>query len=348
MQTAHINPKGATDRTRGVLFVIPTLNEEAHIAHVLDQAAVSARRSGGTIVVVDGGSTDRTRDVVEKMMEGDASIFLMHNPLRFQSAGINAAVDRFGSSSEWLIRLDAHASYPDDYCEILLREAEATGADSVVVTMKAAGTGFWQRIIADAQNDHVGNGGSQHRTAPRARFVEHGHHGLMRLDAFRAVGGYDPTFSHNEDAELDARLIKAGYRIWLTDRTVMTYYPRGTLKSLARQYLNFGRGRARTALKHPRSLRTRHGVLISLAPAVSSALLTPLSTLFFVPLALWLLMIFFAGLVRAVNTGAFSNILTGMIAGVMQISWSSGFWLQLARARREGGSRHVTAKARTT
>ena len=42
----------------------------------------------------------------------------------------------------------------------------------------------------------------------------------MRIAAFRAVGGYDESFSHNEDAELDYRLRQAGYRIWMTDKTL--------------------------------------------------------------------------------------------------------------------------------
>ena len=37
-------------------------------------------------------------------------------------------------------------------------------------------------------------------------WADHGHHALMRISAFRAVGGYDESFSHNEDAELDYRL----------------------------------------------------------------------------------------------------------------------------------------------
>ena len=51
----------------------------------------------------------------------------------------------------------------------------------------------------------------------------------MSIPAFRAVGGYDESFSHNEDAELDYRLNAAGYRIWMTDKTLMVYYPRASV-----------------------------------------------------------------------------------------------------------------------
>jgi hypothetical protein len=55
-----------------------------------------------------------------------------------------------------------------------------------------------------------------HRARGQGAFVDHGHHALMSIAAFRAVGGYDPDFAHNEDAELDHRLRAAGYDIWLT------------------------------------------------------------------------------------------------------------------------------------
>ncbi|HRE42538.1 MAG TPA: succinoglycan biosynthesis protein exoa, partial [Terricaulis sp.] len=102
-----------------------------------------------------------------------------------------------------------------------------------------------------------------HRNAGVRRFTDHGHHALMRTAAFRAVGGYDESFSHNEDAELDHRLIGNGARILLAGDIVVDYYPRATLRGLWRQYYMFGRGRAKTVAKHRIPLKPRQ-----LAPAL--------------------------------------------------------------------------------
>lgn len=60
-----------------------------------------------------------------------------------------------------------------------------------------------------------------------------------------AVGGDGEAFTHNEDAKLDYRLRRAGFRTWLTGKTMMTYYPRASVSGLFRQYLSYGRaGRA--------------------------------------------------------------------------------------------------------
>ena len=97
--------------------------------------------------------------------------------------------------------------------------------------MATMGFGAFQKATAFAQNSKLGNGGSPHRQGAKGHWTDHGHHALMRISAFRAVGGYDESFSHNEDAELDYRLRAAGYRIWMTDKTFMVYYPRASVGS---------------------------------------------------------------------------------------------------------------------
>lgn len=315
-----------------VLVVIPTLNEAAHIGAVIDSLLPFAGRRGARIVVADGGSTDGTQTIVQARIAAGDAVTLMNNPERLQSAAVNLAVDTFGAEAEWLIRIDAHAAYPANFCDVLLAEAAATGADSVVVGMQAEGQGLWQSAIAAAQNSRFGNGGAAHRMAPVGRFVDHGHHALVRIASFRAVGGYDVAFSHNEDAELDLRLRAAGGRIWLTAATRLTYYPRSSLGALMRQYFRFGRGRAQNLMKHQSRPGLRQIVVIALAPALALALLSPVSLVFAIPLFLWALACCVAGVEIALATGSPRALLAGLAAGVMHAAWSAGFWSKIAGA----------------
>jgi succinoglycan biosynthesis protein ExoA len=221
--TFPLKQSGAATATAGnVLIVIPTLNEADHIGRLVDWLSGQLDRLQARLVVVDGGSSDQTCKIVQD--RSSDRVKLIQNPHRLQSAALNLAVAQCADErTTWLIRVDAHAHYPDDFCDILLDEAQRRGADSVVVSMEAVGSGFWQRAIALAQNSRFGNGGSAHRLAGAGKWVDHGHHALMRIDTFKDVGGYDPSFSHNEDAELDLRLAKAGHRIWLTGRTRLQY-----------------------------------------------------------------------------------------------------------------------------
>lgn len=313
---------------------MPCLDEARHIDPLLGQLAAARKRLGGRIVVADGGSTDGTRAIVSRIAAREPGIVLLENPARIQSAGINLAVGRFGAEATHLIRVDAHCAYPGDYCDILLAEAEATGAASVVVGMVAEGAGRLQRAIAAAQNTSVGNGGSKHRRIGAGEWVDHGHHALIRLDAFADVGGYDPSFTHNEDAELDHRLTMAGHRIWLTGRTHAVYFPRDAFPSLARQYFNYGAGRARNILKHRSWPKPRQAKVIAIAPVVAAASLAPLHPLCALPFLAWLTLCAASGLALAVRARDIRLVVAAPAAMVMHLSWSVGFWSEVGAFRR--------------
>jgi len=312
------------------LVVIPCLNEAAHLEALVSGLQRAVARWRGRIAIVDGGSTDGTLSIAAALAFRHPHVHLLRNPARLQSAGINAAVKAFGRGHTDLIRIDAHASYPSDYIDVLLSEAERTGAASVTVGMIAEGDGFLQRLTARTQNAKLGNGGSAHRAQGSGKWVDHGHHALMRLDAFEAVGGYDAAFSHNEDAELDYRLRAAGHRIWLTGKTAIGYFPRDTVQGLSRQYFNYGQGRAKNLLKHHAVPRLRQAAMIAVLPAMILALCFPIAPLAALPMLLWLSAALAAGLSLAITVRAPDLMLATPLAIVMHVSWSAGFWYRLA------------------
>jgi glycosyltransferase involved in cell wall biosynthesis len=327
----------AKDMLPSNLIVIPCLNEAAHIGALLGQLRPAAERLGARIVVADGGSTDGTLAIVEAVAAKDPRVVLLHNPKRIQSAAINLAIATFGDGADYLIRIDAHGGYPQDYCDRLVEEARATGADSVVVSMLTSGSGAVQKAVAAAQNSKLGTGGSKHRHLSAGEWVDHGHHALMRISAFTAVGGYDETFSHNEDAELDYRLRQAGYRIWMSGKTQMIYYPRSSLKGLYFQYLGYGRGRAKNVLKHRMVPKVRQMIPLLVFPVVLLAALSFIHWLAAVPFLLWAAVCLGYGAVTAIRQRNPGLALVGVSAMVMHFGWSVGFWLQLLRARLQRG-----------
>lgn len=321
------------------MVVIPCLNEAAHIETLIEGLAPSAGRLGLKIMVVDGGSSDGTREIVDRLAAADPRVALLENPKRIQSAAINLAVERFAEDFASFIRIDAHGDYPADYCDRLLDDAEATGADSVVVSMVTQGRSPFQKATAIAQNSVLGNGGSPHRQGAKGHWTDHGHHAFMRVAAFRAVGGYDESFSHNEDAELDYRLRRAGYRLWMTDKTHMVYYPRASVRALFRQYLGYGRGRARNILKHRAIPKLRQMVPLAVAPVVVGASLALLNWTALLPAGLWAAACLSYGVWMAVGQRNPYGPLVAVAAMVMHLAWSAGFWLQILDFRR----REVTA-----
>jgi succinoglycan biosynthesis protein ExoA len=318
------------------MLVVPCLNEAAYIERLLRGLDIAAVRLGMRIIVADGGSTDGTLNILTRLAATNPRVVVLDNSRRIQGAGINLAVEAFGDTAEWLIRIDAHADYPDDFCDRLIEEAQATGADSVVVSMVTAGEGLFQRAAALAQNSRIGNGGSKHREGARGQWTDHGHHALMRIEAFRAVGGYDETFGHNEDAELDYRLRQAGHRIWLTDKTRMTYYPRDTARGLFKQYLSYGKGRARNILKNKALPKLRQTLPAMVLPAAVGASLALVHWPAIVPLAIWVVICLGYGVVLGIGQRDPRALLSSLAVMIMHFAWSMGFWQQMLGFRKKG------------
>ena len=326
------HPRQAGWRRR-VIIVIPTLNEALHIGAVVRLLAEEIPESADAcIVVVDGGSTDGTQEIVVALAQQYAAVHCINNLARIQSAGINLALFHFGRDAEVLIRCDAHASYPVKYCERLLDSLERSGADAVVVAMDSVGHSPLQAAVAWVSNSIVGTGGAAHRGAYRSGFVDHGHHAAFRVETFRRTGGYDESFTHNEDAEFDCRQRALGATLFLDADIRVRYAPRPSWQGLARQYYRYGAGRSRTVRRHPDSIRLRQmvvptnlvlcGLAVCLSPWFAGSLLWP---------AVYFLGLVGTSLALAARHRSMIGLLTGPAAGMMHIAWAVGFidgWLR--------------------
>lgn len=311
-----------------VLCVIPTLNEAQHIEAVVERLLEDRAPFALRLVVADGGSTDGTREIVQDLSRRHANLLLVQNPARIQSSAVNTAVRRYGRDADILIRCDAHAIYPAGYCKKLVESLERNEADAVVVPMDSLGDTPLQRAVAWVSNSAIGTGGSAHRAGKRSGFVDHGHHAAFRMSMFRAAGGYDDSFTHNEDAELDCRQRALGARIYLDSEIRLGYHPRKDLRSLFWQYFKYGAGRSRTVRRHPGSLRLRqlavpgHLLLSVLAPLLLAWTALPLLW----PMAYLCALLAFS-LYASVRHADWCGLWTGVAAAVMHTAWALGFFL---------------------
>jgi succinoglycan biosynthesis protein ExoA len=327
------------------LVVLPVLNEAEYVESVLSQLAQRLpEHLAVRFVVVDGGSTDDTVEIATRLAHTDSRILVLHNPKRLQSSSVNMAVRMLGAEFEVLIRCDAHSIYPPGYVWDLIQTLNSTGADAVVVPMDSRGEGCLRKAIAWVSDTMVGSGGAAHRGGARSGYVDHGHHAAFRMAMFAATGGYDESFSHNEDAELDSRQGALGARIYLDASIRIGYVPRSTLRGLWRQYFSYGNGRSRTVRKHPQSLRLRQfivpaHVILSLL-CLAGAAWRPL-------LLLWPGM--YAGILcltaclLSMTHRSFCGLLAAPAALSMHIAWALGFLSGLVtkRQRRWSSNRVV-------
>ena len=328
---------------RHVLVVIPTLNEAANIEGVLEALAADLPAgSSFAFVVADGGSTDATPDHAARVFARLStslpapvpSLHCIHNPRRLQSAAVNLAAVQFGGDADVLVRCDAHAVYPPRFLAQLLATLDRTQADSVVVPMDSGGNTCLQRAVAWTSNTWAGTGGSAHRGGRNSGFVDHGHHAAFRMAAFRRAGGYDASFSHNEDAEFDCRLVRLGGKVFLDAEIRLGYWPRATLAGLARQYFAYGRGRSRTVRRHPGSMRARQLAV----PANLVLSITAIALCAWLPwLLLWPACYVTALALTSVSLAwqhrSACGLLGGLAAATMHSAWALGFFAGMAFTR---------------
>jgi succinoglycan biosynthesis protein ExoA len=340
----------ASPLVRRVLLVIPTLNEAKGIEQVINRLSEDLPDDAEvSFVVADGGSTDGTVDIVQHLARTRPQLQFLHNPQRIQSAAVNLAVRTFGQDAQVLVRCDAHASYPRGFVRSLLQTLASTGADAVVVPMDSSGHNCVQRAIAWVSDSKVGSGGSAHRGGQRSGYVDHGHHAAFRMESFLRAGGYDESFTHNEDAELDCRQRRLGSKLYLDATIRLGYQPRSTIGGLARQYFAYGRGRSRTVRRHPGSMRLRQAALpVHLVVSVLALVLAAwVPWLLLWPLA-YLAVMATTSLVIALRQRSVCGLLAGVTGAVMHLSWAAGFvsgillvreapWKVAAVASFEGG-----------
>src|SRR5215475_4605897 len=97
-----------------VSIVMPSFNEERYIEAclrtVLRQDYPADRFE---VLVADGRSPDRTREIVGRLAAEDPRIILVDNPARLQAAGMNEAIRR--AHGDVIVRMDVHCEYAVDY-----------------------------------------------------------------------------------------------------------------------------------------------------------------------------------------------------------------------------------------
>jgi len=231
-----------------VTIAMPALNEEHYLEACI--ASVQAQDYPADrieILVADGRSTDRTREILARLSAADPRIKLIDNPDRLQAAGLGKMVK--AALGDIIVRMDVHCEYAPDYVRKCVEVLEKTGADNVGGAQRAKAKTFFQKALCAALDSPMGVGGARYRHPDAEGFVDTVFLGAFRRKVFETVGLWDPRAITNEDSELNQRILEAGGQIYLSREIVVHYFPRDSLKSLAKQYYRYGRGRARTLLK---------------------------------------------------------------------------------------------------
>jgi len=240
----------------------PVRNEERSLRHAV--AAMLEQQFPGRIefLFVDGRSTDRTREILERIAAEDPRVQVLDNPAGHTASALNIGLS--AARGAFVARMDAHALYPRHYLASAVQRLEAGGVDWVAGPQVPVGRDKWSRRVALALGTRLGTGrsgrwsadlGSAGSARGEADLGTGVFTGVWRRETLLLHGGWSEGWPINQDSELAARMLKAGARIVSLPQLAAEYTPRSSLPAVARQYRRYGMYRAKTFLHHPQTLR---------------------------------------------------------------------------------------------
>lgn len=286
-----------------VAVVIPTLNEEKFIARCLDSViSQSYPFADIDVMVVDGGSKDRTKEIVTAYNKKHPNIRLLTNPRRIQSIAFNIGVQN--SSAPYIVRLDAHALYKPYYIEGCMKGLEGDPKRGNVGgqwDIQPQNDSLWATTNAILNYSKFGIGGASYRVGAQAGNVDTVPFGSFPRTMIEKIGGMRDDLPRGEDNEFNSRIKKAGYDIYFDPAIECVYYARPTLKASCKQMYANGESIGHLFYVDRESIGLRHLVpLLFVAGIICGVLLSFVWLPFFFALLAGLCLYFTCDLLASV------------------------------------------------
>lgn len=224
--------------------IVPIYNEEKYIAKCIESIAEQDYpKDDLEILLVDGMSTDRTREIIKSYAEKYPFIKLIDNPDKIVPFAMNKGIAK--AKGDIIMRLDAHALYPTNYFSDIVewhkKMPDAWNIGGVCDT-KVVNSNKVSEAIAMVMSDKFGVGNSTFRTGSDKEFLEVDTvpFGCYKSFVFDKIGNYNEKLVRVQDIELNKRLKHAGGKIIMVPSIHCTYIPRDNYKAFYKNRFQTG------------------------------------------------------------------------------------------------------------
>lgn len=312
---------------------------ERAVASVQASAAAAAEAAAETgaeheleILVVDGMSDDGTAAIVTALAAADPRIRLLENPQRTVPHAMNLGITN--AAGDIVIRLDGHAEMDVDFIANAVAELDAHPECACVGgPIENVNEGTIAEAVSAAMGSPFGVGNARFRTGGEDGYVDTLAFGAYRKADLVAIGLFDEELIRNQDDELNYRLVRAGRKIWFSNRIRSRYFVRSAFPKLYRQYFQYGYWKVYVNRKHRTVTNLRQlappllvAALVALLPASPFSL--PARVLLAVVVGLYALAaVSFALLTRPRSVRRLSLVIAAF--AILHFSYGLGFWAGL-------------------
>ncbi|HEM62625.1 MAG TPA: glycosyltransferase family 2 protein, partial [Chloroflexi bacterium] len=214
-----------------VSVIVAMRNEERFIERCLDSLMEQDYpQELLEVLVVDGRSTDASREIVQAKQQTMTSLLLLDNERRVSPVAFNIGIRE--ARGEILTIISAHSYLAPDYISRCVDYLNTADADCVGGPIQTVGEGDVARAIALAMSSPFGVGDALFRYSQEETYVDTLAFGAYRREVFERVGLFDEELVGSEDDEFNYRLRSAGGKLLLTPAIRSFYHGRGSFGAL--------------------------------------------------------------------------------------------------------------------
>ena len=228
-------------------LIVPMRNEEHYVAETLESLIrQDYPPERFEVLVVDGGSTDTSREIVSRIARSHPNVRLLDNPRAIAAAARNVGIR--AARGRYIGVVDCHSFVQPDFLATAERIFGETRADCLgrPVELFVPTDSYLQRVIGAARTSWLGHNAVSPRyraargaTSPLSVGI------LYHREVFARIGLFNEEFEACEDVEFNARLEQAGMSTWTDPALRVTYHPRGSLWALFKQLRRYAYWRYR-------------------------------------------------------------------------------------------------------
>jgi succinoglycan biosynthesis protein ExoA len=308
-----------------VSVIIPIFNEENYLADCLHSIFENSYpKDRFEVILVDGGSTDGSKEILKAFLEKYQNLSLLDNPKKFVASSLNLGAK--AARGEFLLRMDAHAIYDEYYISKSVEVLIENNAASAGGHRRAIGVSKIGKAIAATISSPVGAGNARYQQTSKSGWADTVFCGIWRKKDFNKIGGFDESWKVNQDSEFNNRLKKLVGGLYHSDQIKCNYFVRESLSDLVVQYFRYGFWRAKTALRHIDQISMRQLIPATLVLSlIVGILLVPFSKLpISVLLSVYLVVLVVAAL-KIPTKDVVVKLLIPICALIIHISWGIGY-----------------------
>lgn len=228
-------------------FVVTILNESETIESLLNSLA-SQTKIPNQILIVDGGSTDRTvfkiREFISKHKEVGKRIQLYQKPGN-RSIGRNYGVEK--ATGEIILFSDAGCTLKNNWGEEIIMPFQDKETDVVSGYYEGKAKSDFQKALIPyvlVMPDKV----NPDSFLPATRSM------AIRKEVFEGLDGFDEKLSHNEDYAFAKKLEKQKKKIVFTKNAIVYWTPRNNLSQAFNMFYRFAKGDIQAGIVRPQVL----------------------------------------------------------------------------------------------